>query len=192
MSQLILASGSRFRASLLERLRLPFEQIPTGVDERVRPGEMASALATRLAQAKAASLAAQRPGAWILGSDQTAACGTRILGKPGTAEKAIEQLGFMQGHEVQFFTAVCLLNKASETTLSHLDRTSVKLRALGVGEIRRYVATEDVLDCAGSFRCEGLGISLFEQISSKDPTALIGLPLIETSRLLRSAGFTLP
>lgn len=188
---LILASTSRYRRELLERLRLPFHIARPDVDESPLAGETPPALARRLARAKAAAIAVQHPDSWILGSDQVAVLGPKALGKPGTRENAIAQLRAMSGQEAVFHTAICLLRNDGPA-LEAMDTTRVHFRDLQVGEIERYVDAEQPLDCAGSFKSEGLGIVLFDRIESSDPTALIGLPLIATSRLLREAGFGLP
>jgi septum formation protein len=127
----------------------------------------------------------------VIGSDQLAEFDGRVLGKPGTPERAREQLAAMAGREVAFLTAVCVMRSEHEVGL-HVDRTTVRFRALSSAEIERYVAAEQPLDCAGSFKSEGLGSTLFDAIETDDPTALIGLPLIATARLLRDAGFALP
>lgn len=187
---LILASSSRYRAELLSRLQLVFSSEASSVDETPLPGESAPALSTRLAEAKARRVAERHPGAWILGSDQSAAVDELILGKPGSVEQAIFQLERCSGRQVCFHTAVTLLR--GERVLHALDLTTVHFRTLSGDEIRRYVAAEPALDCAGSFKCEGYGITLFEAIETRDPTALVGLPLIATARLLREAGWMLP
>lgn len=188
---LILASTSRYRRELLERLRLPFHVARPDVDETALPGEDAAALSTRLAKAKAAAIGASQPENWVIGSDQTAELDDgRILGKPGTREAAFAQLREMSGRAVRFRTAVCLLR--GEDCLQALDTTTVCFRALDEVEIERYVDAEQPLDCAGSFKSEGLGIALFEAIETHDPTALVGLPLIALSGMLRQAGFALP
>ena len=188
---LILASASRYRRELLERLRLPFHIARPDVDEAPLPGEAPPALARRLAWAKAKAITTQHPDAWIIGSDQVAALGAQSLGKPGTRENAVAQLGAMSGREIAFHTAVCLL-RGEEAPLEAMDTTRVSFRDLRADEIERYVDAEQPLDCAGSFKSEGLGITLFEQIESNDPTALVGLPLIALSKMLRDAGFELP
>jgi septum formation protein len=189
MAPLILASTSRYRAELLSRLRLPFESIAPDADETPRPAETAQKLAARLARAKAESVAAGRPGHCVIGSDQVASCVNRLLGKPGSREAAAEQLGFMAGRTVIFATAVSLVHPDLPRPLSDLDVTLVKLRRLKPADIERYLDAEPAFDCAGSFRVEGLGITLFEEIQSRDPTGLVGLPLIATARLLRKAGY---
>jgi septum formation protein len=189
---LILASASRYRAELLARLRIPFEAMAADVDETPLPGETTRALAARLASAKAQKLAGLYPDRWVLGSDQVCSCEGRPLGKPGTRAVAIAQLQAQSGQRVEFFTAVELRQTASGAVHTHTDVTRVQFRELGRTEIERYVDAEDALDCAGGFKCEGLGIALFEAIDSSDPTALIGLPLIAVRRLLLHAGCAVP
>lgn len=187
---LILASTSRYRRELLERLRLPFHVARPDVDESPLAEEAPPALAQRLARAKALAIATQHPESWIIGSDQVAALESQALGKPGTRENALSQLSAMSGREIRFHTAVCLAR--GEAVLEAMDTTVVRFRTLTVDEIARYVDAEQPLDCAGSFKSEGLGIALFEHIESLDPTALVGLPLIALSKMLREAGFLLP
>lgn len=187
---LVLASASRYRRELLQRLGLPFDCARPEVDETPLNGETPLALATRLATAKATEVAARHPGAWVIGSDQVADLNGRPLGKPGTAGAACAQLAAMSGQTVRFHTAISLTRDGE--SFSAVDLTEVRFRALGQEEIARYVATEQPLDCAGSFKCEGLGISLFEAIDNRDPTALIGLPLIALCGLLRQARFAVP
>ena len=192
--RLILASTSHYRRELLARLGLAFDTARPEVDETPLPGESAPALATRLAQAKAQAVADDHPRALIIGSDQVAELEGRTLGKPGTPSAAQHQLAACSGRRVRFHTAVCLTDTGtSPARVQHaLDTTEVAFRSLDAATIVRYVAAEDVLACAGSFKAEGLGISLFERIRSDDPTALIGLPLIALARLLRAAGIALP
>lgn len=197
MPRLILASTSRYRRDLLERLRLPFdvarpETDGRAVDETALPGESPRDLAIRLARAKAQAVAQQQIGdAWSLGSDQVAEVAGRALGKPGGREAAIAQLRSMSGGVVRFHTALCLAH-ADGRTFADIDLTEVHFRTLSRAEIERYVDAEQPFDCAGSFKSEGLGIALFERIDNRDPTALVGLPLIATCALLRNAGFALP
>ena len=186
----VLASTSRYRLELLQRLGLAPDCARPDVDETPRPGESPHALAVRLAQAKAAEVAARHPGRWVIGSDQVAELNGSPLGKPGTVAAAQAQLAAMSGQVVAFHTAVSLRCDGRE--LAACDLTRVHFRALDAATIARYVAAEQPLDSAGSFKCEGLGIALFEAIENRDPTALIGLPLIATSQLLRQAGYTLP
>ena len=190
-SRLILASTSPYRRELLARLRLEFDIAAPGVAETPLPGEPPRILAMRLAAAKAAAICAHHPDAWVIGSDQVVAFDDNILGKPGTRDAAIEQLAGMSGRSVEFFTAVCVCN-ANGPGFDAIDSTIVRFRPLSREEIERYIDAEQPFDCAGSFKAEGLGITLFDAIESGDPTALIGLPLISTARLLRQAGFALP
>lgn len=187
---LILASTSSHRRTLLSRLGLPFASVSPDVDETPQDDEPPASLARRLALQKAKAVAARYPQAWVLGADQTAAVGTLRLDKPGTAARARAQLQAMSGRSVRFHTAFALVRGAS--CLCGEDMTTVYLRTLSTEEIDRYLARESVLDCAGSFKCEGLGITLFSAIDSRDPTALIGLPLIALADQLRIAGFSLP
>lgn len=191
MPPLILASASRYRAELLGRLHLPFTQQSPDVDETPLKDEAATPLANRLALSKAQAIAMKVPTAWVIGSDQVAACEGRLLGKPGTREKAIEQLRFLSGKYAAFVTAVVLMRQGGET-YRDFDTTVVKFRKLTDDAIAHYVDAEPAYDCAGSAKIEGLGITLTAEVQSRDPTALIGLPLIATAKLLRKAGFSLP
>ena len=189
---LVLGSTSRYRRELLERLRLSFDVARPDVDETASPGESPRDLAIRLAQAKACAVATQlADDAWALGSDQVAEVEGRALGKPGGRAAAIAQLDSMSGRIVRFHTALCLAH-ADGRTFADIDLTEVHFRALTDAEIERYVDAEQPFDCAGSFKSEGLGIALFERIDNRDPSALVGLPLIATCMLLRKAGFALP
>ena len=192
MSRLVLASTSPYRRELLQRLALPFEVDRPEVNESPRTGETPARLAVRLAEAKARAVAARHPGAWVIGSDQVAEREGDPVGKPGNREGAIAQLRAASGSEQRFHTAFCLLRDGDGRAHAGLDLTVVRFRILGSEEIARYVDAEQPFDCAGSFKCEGLGITLFEAIETRDPTALVGLPLIALSAALRSAGFTLP
>ena len=188
-ARLVLASTSPYRRELLARLGVAFDTARPDVDETPPPGESPADLARRLAIAKATAVAAGRV-AWVIGSDQVASLDGQPLGKPGNRERAIGQLQAMSGRAVAFHTGVCVTN--GDQPRFALDTTVVRFRTLEAGEIARYVDRELPFDCAGSFKSEGLGITLFEAIETRDPTALVGLPLIETARLLRDAGFTLP
>lgn len=190
--RIVLGSTSRYRAELLRRLLADFEQAAPGTDETPLPNETPAARALRLAIAKAAAVARDYPGALVIGSDQVAELDGLILDKPGTAERARAQLAASSGRDVHFHTALCLLDTRDGRRHTHVDHTRVRFRALDAAEIARYVGREQPLDCAGSFKCEGLGISLFEAIDNSDPSALIGLPLIALARLLREAGIALP
>ncbi|QIL20999.1 Maf family nucleotide pyrophosphatase [Thermomonas sp. HDW16] len=192
MPRLVLASTSRYRRELLERLRLPFDVARPDVDETALPGESPRDLAIRLAEAKARAVASQQINdSWALGSDQVAEVEGHSLGKPGGCGAAIAQLRAMSGRVVRFHTALCLAH-ADGRSFAGIDLTEVHFRVLTDDEIERYVDAEQPFDCAGSFKSEGLGISLFERIDNRDPTALIGLPMIATCELLRKAGFPLP
>ncbi len=188
--KLILASTSVYRRELLERLRIPFAVISPKVDETPLPGESTVDLALRLAKAKATAVAKDHPEAWVIGSDQVAdLCGAAI-GKPGNFERAMAQLQLMRGATVTFQTALCLMRGDAETTVN--VPTQVTFRKLSDDVLEAYLHAEEPYDCAGSAKSEGLGISLLESIQSDDPTALIGLPLIALSGLLRDAGFVIP
>jgi len=189
-ADLVLASTSPYRRQLLARLQLPFEQEDPGVEEAHVADESAAARSLRLACEKARAVAERRPGWRVIGSDQVCEVDGRVLGKPGTADRALAQLRRCSGREVRFHTAVALLRDGASWT--HVDLTRVHFRELDDATIRRYVEADQPLDCAGSFRCEALGVALFDAIHSDDPTALVGLPLIATARRLREAGVTLP
>ncbi len=194
---LILASTSIYRRDLLARLRLPFSCIAPGIDETRRTGERPLALAQRLARAKASAVALEHPDAWVIGSDQVAAqvevsAEEQILGKPGTEARCIEQLRSCSGRTLAFLTAVAVVRHHGRLTHEFVDTTRVSFRALEEAAIARYVALERPFDCAGGFKSEGLGITLCESIENEDPSALIGLPLIRLSAVLRSVGFELP
>jgi len=193
---LLLASTSPYRRALLTRLGLPFECVAPGVDETPASGERAAALVTRLARAKAHAVARDRPQAWVIGSDQAAVLGSeaeeRILGKPGSAERCRAQLAACSGRAVRFLTAVSLTCESQRKQLEFLDVTTVRYRTLDADSIARYVERDRPEDCAGGVRSEALGIALCEAIESTDPTALVGLPLIRLSELLRQAGFAVP
>ncbi len=185
---LILASTSRYRRELLERLRLPFEVMAPQVDETPLPGELPAALAPRLALAKAWAVATLRPDAVVIGSDQVADLDGEPIGKPGTHERAVAQLHRMRGRRVTFQTAVAVVRADRAYARVQVAPVGVRFRDLGDAEIEHYLRTEQPYDCAGSAKCETLGIALLESIDSDDPTALVGLPLIRTCALLREAG----
>jgi septum formation protein len=188
---LILASTSRYRRELLERLRLPFQVLAPGVDETPLPGEAPAALARRLALAKAQAVARLHPQAVVIGSDQVADLDGHSLGKPGNHDKAVAQLRLMRGHSVVFQTAVAVVCQAQGYADERLAEVRVRFRDLSDAEIENYLRAEQPYDCAGSAKSEGLGIALLQAIDSDDPTALIGLPLIRTCELLRAAGIDL-
>jgi len=191
MTPLVLASTSRYRRELLARLGLPFDVDGPEVDETPLAGEAPAGTAARLALAKARVVALRHPGAWVIGSDQVANLDGQALGKAGGRDHALAQLEACSGKRVVFETALCLL-RDGDSPLAALDRTEVVFRPLQREEILRYLDAEQPYDCAGSFKCEGLGISLFDAIHSQDPTALVGLPLIALARALREAGYRLP
>lgn len=189
---LVLGSTSRYRRELLERLRQPFEVLAPEVDETPLAGEAPAALAQRLALAKARAVAAQRPDAIVIGSDQVADLDGEPLGKPGNHERAVAQLRRMSGQTVLFQTALAVVCLETGFEASELAVVKVVFRQLDDATIERYLRAEEPYDCAGSAKSEGLGIALLERIDNDDPTALIGLPLIHTARLLRQAGLQLP
>lgn len=186
--RLILGSTSRYRRELLERLRLPFDVVAPAVDESPRPGEVPAALAARLALEKAREVAARHPNAVVIGADQVADLHGQALGKPGTHGAATAQLRQMRGRAVVFHTAIAVVCLASGYEASALAPVQVVFRDLSDAEIESYLRAEEPYDCAGSAKSEGLGIALLERIDSDDPTALVGLPLIRTCRLLAAAG----
>lgn len=191
-SSLVLASGSAARRELLDRLRIPFLVDPADMDETPDAGEAPAALVERLSRGKARAVGARRPGTLVIGSDQVAVFDGVSLGKPGTAERARQQLARFSGREVTFLTGVCVLDTTRREEQYALDTTTVRFRALDEEEIARYVAQDQPLACAGAFKVESLGPSLFESVHSEDPTGLQGLPLIRLSALLRKAGCALP
>ncbi len=188
MTRLVLASTSRYRKELLERLRLPFTVHASEVDETPLPGEDASALAVRLALAKADAVVSIESGAVVIGSDQVAELDGATLGKPGDHARATAQLRAMRGRTVRFHTAVAVVRGDRGFRCSELATIVVRFRALSDDEIECYLRLETPYDCAGSAKAEALGIALVESIESDDPTALIGLPLVRTCELLRRAG----
>lgn len=192
VQRLVLASTSYYRRQLLDRLRIPFIVHAPGIEETPLAGEEALSLAHRLAQAKAVAVAERYPDGVIIGSDQTAVLGNTLLGKPGTVAAAVAQLQAASGAQVLFHTGVHVFDPRRQQHAAHVDTTIVRFRQLSEQEIVRYVEAETPLDCAGAFKAEGLGISLFERIDSQDPTALMGLPLIWLSGALRRAGFDVP
>lgn len=191
-SVIVLASTSPFRRELLGRLQLPFQAVAPETDESPLPGEHPAATAERLSVAKARAVADRYPTALIIGSDQVAYCGDSSFGKPGTKQNAIAQLRSMSGKTVIFHTGLCLLNAATGRTHQRGIPTEVRFRELSDQEIQRYLDKEDALNCAGSARSEGLGISLLEYLRGDDPNALVGLPLIALCDMLRAEGVELP
>ena len=188
---LILGSTSRYRRELLQRLRVPFDVVSPEVDETPLAGEAPQTLATRLALAKAKAVAALHPNAVVIGSDQVADLNGEPLGKPGNHERAVLQLQRMRGQTVVFQTAVSVVCQASGFEQTELAQIQARFRDLSDVEIEAYLRAEEPYDCAGSAKSEGLGIALLDAIDNDDPTALIGLPMIRTARLLRAAGIDL-
>ena len=186
--QLVLASSSPYRRELLRHLGLPFVWEAPQVDESAYPGEQAETLCRRLALSKAQDLAARYHNAQIIGSDQVCVCEGAMLGKPGDAQAAREQLRLCSGRTAVFHTALVLLDTHTGRWQEALDLFSVDFRELSIGEIDAYVDRENPLDCAGSFKAEGLGIALFSAMRGKDFHSLLGLPLISLCDLLRTAG----
>jgi len=189
--QLVLGSTSPYRRELLARLRLPFDVASPEVDETPHPNETPRDLACRLALAKARAVATRFPAAVVIGSDQVADLDGQPLGKPGSHERAVAQLRQMRGRVVVFQTAVAVVCMETGFAQTDLAAVRVRFRDLGDAEIEAYLRAETPYDCAGSAKSEGLGITLLESIENDDPTALVGLPLIRTSRLLRAAGVPL-
>ncbi|MDR3480682.1 MAG: Maf-like protein [Burkholderiaceae bacterium] len=190
--RLILASSSKYRQELLSRLQLPFEAMTPDIDESALPGEAPEATALRLARSKAAAVAALAPGALVIGSDQVATLDGQQIGKPGSHEKALQQLRLMRGRRVVFHTALCVWDGRAESAAQKMQienvPTYVTFRDLSDSELDAYLRIEQPYDCAGSAKNEGLGIAILEKIESADPTALTGLPLIALTGMLRRAG----
>lgn len=189
---LLLASSSPFRRQLLDKLGLDFIHQSPDIDESRLEGESPVELVMRLAREKARALADSHPDTLIIGSDQVAVIGDQVLGKPGTREKAIEQLSAASGQRVTFLTGLCLLNTASGRTQVACDPFHVQFRTLRPAQIQRYVDAEQPLNCAGSFKSEGLGIVLFKALEGRDPNTLVGLPLILLTEFLAAEGISLP
>ncbi|TWG85476.1 septum formation protein [Cupriavidus gilardii J11] len=185
---LILASSSRYRRELLERLRIPFEVAVPDIDETPLPAEAPEQTALRLARGKADAIAARHPGALVIGSDQVATLDGVQVGKPGSHDKALAQLRWMRGRTVVFHSALCLLDSRSGEAQLRDVLTQATFRELDDAELETYLRLEQPYDVAGSAKSEGLGIALLERVESDDPTALIGLPLIALTTMLRRAG----
>lgn len=185
---LVLASGSRYRAALLKQLQLEFSQASPDIDETPLSGETAEDYVNRLAAEKARALSAVYPSHWIIGSDQTCLLDGKITGKPGTSKKALEQLRSVQGRRVTFLTGLCLYNSQTGAQYQMVEPFHVHFRTLTDEELRHYINIEQPLDCAGSFKVEGLGINLFSALEGRDANSLIGLPLIGLCDLMRQAG----
>lgn len=189
--RLLLASTSAYRREILQRLQYPFEQLAPDVDETPLANELPQQLAQRLATAKALDVHEKCPDAIIIGGDQVACVANTIVGKPGERETARQQLRNASAQTVIFYSALAVVTPSSEI-FETMDTTEVRFRNLSDEEIETYLDKESALDCAGSFKSEGLGITLCSSISSQDPTGLIGMPLIALAQLLRQAGIQLP
>lgn len=185
---IVLASSSPYRNALLAKLELKFESAAPDIDETAIPGETPYSLCERLAEEKARALKHKFPNALVIGSDQVAVLGTKRFSKPGNRKTAIEQLSESSGKAVNFYTSVCVFDTDTNTVESEVDLCTVYFRKLQKDQIIRYVGKENPVDCVGGFKCEGLGIVLFEKIMGEDPNALIGLPLIRLCRLLEKFG----
>lgn len=188
MKKLVLASTSPYRRELLGRLGLPFETTSPNVDETVLPGETPEQLVKRLAESKARAVESDYSDALIIGSDQVAVLDNTILGKPGNHEKALVQLNNASGRKVDFVTGLCLLNTKTDNCQVAAETFSVVFRKLSAKQINNYLQHEKPYDCAGSFKSEGLGISLFERMEGDDPNSLIGLPMIRLINMLYTEG----
>jgi len=188
---IVLASSSVFRKRQMESLGLTFSVSSPETDESAKINETPEQLTQRLALAKAQKVKREYPLACVIGSDQVCALDGRIYGKPGHVVKAEQQLKAFSNNCIEFFTALSVLSPEGQC-YQHLDRTRVKFRSLGVAEIKRYIAKEQPLNCAGSFKVESLGLSLFESVESTDPSALMGLPLIKLCAFLRLSGYQIP
>ena len=188
---LILASGSPYRKQQMQQLGLTFTTMSPDIDESQLPGEAPDGLASRLAMGKARAISVGHPGAIIIGSDQVCACGQQVFGNPHTSERACQMLLGFSGKAVVFYTALCVMTDG-QPVFTHIDETRVQFRALTAAEVERYVAVDRPLDCAGGFKVESRGLTLFTAIKSLDPSALMGLPLIALCAALRQLGVRLP
>lgn len=190
--KIVLASTSRYRRELLNRLQIPFATVDPAVAEEIRNGELPESMATRLATAKALAVASSHRDAIIIGCDQVAVSGGGILGKPGSRQNALQQLRELSGREAMFFTAICVHDAASGKTSNRVVPCRVAFRILDDATIARYLDREQPYDCAGSAKSEGLGIALIQRMECEDPNALIGLPLIALVDLLGEHGVKIP
>ena len=189
---ILLASASRYRQGLLDRFLDDYETVTPGVDESPLEGESPEQLATRLAREKAEAVSSQHRDALIIGADQLAVLDGTVLGKPGDHQRAVDQLLAASGKKVEFLTAVCVLDPVSRTRLEHTDMTTVRFRQFDRRLADSYLRHDEPYDCAGSFKIEGAGFVLFESVSTDDPTALIGLPMIWLAGTLKDLGYLLP
>jgi len=190
--RILLASASRYRQGLLDRFLKDYETVPPNIDESAQEGESTANLATRLAREKAETVSSQNPDALIIGADQLAVLEGIALGKPGDHQRAVEQLLSASGKKVRFLTAVCVLDPVARTRLQHTDETTVRFRHFDRRLAETYLRHDEPYDCAGSFKIEGAGFVLFESVSTDDPTALIGLPMIWLANTLKDLGYLQP
>jgi septum formation protein len=190
--QILLASASRYRQGLLNRFLDDYEAVTAGIDESAEPGEDPEALVGRLARKKAEAVSSTSRDALIIGADQLAVLDGTVLGKPGDHQKAVEQLLAASGKAVQFLTAVCVLDPVTRRRYEHIDRTTVRFRQFDRRLADTYLRHDEPYDCAGSFKIEGAGFVLFESVTTDDPTALIGLPMIWLAGTLIDLGYLLP
>lgn len=190
--RILLASASRYRQGLLDRFLNDYETVSPDIDESAQEGESAADLATRLAREKAETVSKQNPDALIIGADQLAVLDGVVLGKPGDHRRAVEQLLSASGKKVRFLTAVCVIDPVASTRLQHSDETTVRFRRFDRNLADTYLRHDEPYDCAGSFKIEGAGFVLFESVSTDDPTALIGLPMIWLAGTLKDLGYLLP
>lgn len=188
MPPLVLASSSPYRRQLLDRLQLAYTAVSPHIDETAYPNELPAELAQRLATAKARALASRYPHALIIGSDQVASRAGTIVGKPGDFQRARQQLLDASGQTIVFYTGLSLINTATGKVHEHLETFEIDFRPLSTEQIEDYLHREEPYDCAGSFKCEGLGIALFQQMRGADSTSLVGLPLLALCELLRREG----
>ncbi len=190
--RILLASASRYRQSLLDRFLNDYETVSPDIDESAQESESASDLASRLAREKAETVSSQNPDALIIGADQLAVLDGVALGKPGDHQRALEQLLSTSGKMVRFLTAVCVLDPVTRKRLQHTDETMVRFRPYDRRLADTYLRHDEPYDCAGSFKIEGASFVLFESVSTDDPTALIGLPMIWLAGTLKDLGYLLP
>jgi len=190
--KIVLASGSRYRQTLLDRFLSDYETITPGVDESPLPGELPNDLAARLARIKAEAVSSTHHEALIIGADQLAVLDDTVVGKPGDHQKAVEQLLAASGQTLSFLTAVCVLDPVSRRRFEHIDKTSVRFRQFDRRLAENYLRHDEPYDCAGSFKIEGAGFVLFDAVTTDDPTALIGLPMIWLAGTLQELGYLQP
>jgi septum formation protein len=189
---ILLASSSRYRQGLLDRFLNDYQTVSPNIDESANPGEEPQSLASRLSRSKAEAASSSNREALIIGADQLAVLNGKVLGKPGDHQKAVEQLLAASGQSVTFLTAVCVLDPVTRQRFEHTDRTVVRFRQFDRRLAEAYLKHDEPYDCAGSFKIEGAGFVLFESVTTDDPTALIGLPMIWLAGRLQELGYLLP